>query len=106
MLLALTCVLKSGMQIFHIQGPVGSGKSIAIREFCLLYSLRFAGNILIISAQNAPCNKFTEDMLDAAKVANNINLTRLASQGEAAKQRKLNSNVAECIAAAGDRTEY
>eukprot|EP00973_Karenia_brevis_P036369 5014369-Karenia_brevis.AAC.1 len=45
-------------------------------------------------------------MLDAAKHANNLNLTRLASQGEAAKQRKLDSNVAECIAAAGDRTEY
>eukprot|EP00973_Karenia_brevis_P030441 4197024-Karenia_brevis.AAC.1 len=45
-------------------------------------------------------------MLDAAKVAKNINLKRLASQGETAKQRKLNSNIAECIAAAGDRSEY
>ena len=59
MLLALTYVLKCGMQMFHIQGPVGAGKSTAIRACCLFYSLRFTGNILITSTQNAPCNKFT-----------------------------------------------
>ena len=65
MLLALTGVLKCGMQIFHIQGPVGAGKGTAIRAFCLFYSLRFTGSILIFSTQNASCNAFTEDMWDA-----------------------------------------
>ena len=38
MLLVLTGVLKCGMQIFHTQGPVGAGKSRAIRVFacCIL----------------------------------------------------------------------
>eukprot|EP00973_Karenia_brevis_P035158 4850925-Karenia_brevis.AAC.1 len=45
-------------------------------------------------------------MLEAAQVAKNINLTRLAAQGEVARQRKRRSNVAECMATAGGRPEY
>ena len=101
---ALTCILKCGMQMFHIQGPVDSGRSTAIRAFCLLCSLRFAGNILIISTQSAPCNKFTEDMWDASKHSN-IHLTRLASQNEAAKLPSLQSDISECVAVAGERHE-
>ena len=63
LLLVLTVGTKLGMQIFHIQGPVGSGKSTKNRAFCVFYSLLFhTGNILIVSTQNAPCNKFCADM--------------------------------------------
>eukprot|EP00973_Karenia_brevis_P014778 2016633-Karenia_brevis.AAC.1 len=59
-----------------------------------------------MSSQNAPCNRFTEDMLDAAKACRNINLTRLASQPETAKHHMANRKIAPCMAAAGDRKEY
>ena len=96
MLLVLTGVLKCGMHIFHTQGPVGAGKSTAIRAFCLLYSLHVTGNILIVSTQNAPCNKFTADMWEASQHSN-IDFTRVASQKEAGNLRSSKAEFVECV---------
>ena len=74
MLLTMTAISKSGMQMFHIQGLVGSGKTTGIRGFCVLFSLRFDGNILICTSQNAPCDKFTEDMYEASPHNNAVSM--------------------------------
>ena len=98
LLLVLTCALKCGMQIFHIQGPVGSGKSTAIRAFCIFYSLLFdTGNILIVSTQNAPCNKFCADMFETSQHSN-IHFTRLAARDQVDKLREENVAFMECFA--------
>ena len=102
-LLVLTGALKLGMQIFHIQGPVGSGKSTTSRAFCVFYSLLFrSGNILIVSTQNAPRNKFTEDMFETSQHSN-IHFTRYAARGEVDKLRKEKVNYIEFVAGTGEK---
>eukprot|EP00973_Karenia_brevis_P004752 652780-Karenia_brevis.AAC.1 len=59
-----------------------------------------------MSSQNAPCNKFTEDMLDASQACQNIHLTRLASQSETAKLRSAGSRITLCMATARERKEH
>ena len=84
--------------MFHIQGPVGSGKTRGIRTFCVLFSLRFECNIQICTSQNAPCDKFTEDMYETSQQCN-INMTRIAAHSEVAKHEKNLSNtaIASCV---------
>ena len=92
------------MQIFHIQGPVGSGKSITIRAFCILYSLLFTGNIVILSTQNAPCNKFCADMFETSEYSN-IHFTRVASRDQIAKLREKKVPFLDCLQGSGNKTQ-
>ena len=104
-LLVLTGALKLCMQIFHIQGPVGSGKSITIRAFCVFYSLLFrSGNILIVSTQNAPCNKFCEDMFETSQHSN-MHFTRVAARGEVDKLRSEKVKFIECVTGTSEHHE-
>ena len=70
MLLTMTAVAKGGMQMFHIQGPVGLGKTMGILALCVLFSLHLDGNIMICTSQNAPCDNFTEDMYEVYQQCN------------------------------------
>ena len=104
MLFVLTGILKCGMQIFHTQGPMCAGKSTAIRAFCLLCSLHCTRNILLVSTQNAPCNKFIADMWVASQHSN-IHVSRVASQEEAGFLRSSKAAFAECVLGTSDKEE-
>ena len=89
--------------MFHIQGPVGSGKTTGIRALCVLFSLHSDGNILICTSQNAPCDKLTKDMYEASQQCN-INVTRIASNSDATKHTEMPVDHGSCGVRAGRRS--